>query len=192
MVWLLIPAGAGLICSGWFAWVQPAAHSVRTADLPGMAGVTGWTVLAIAVAVALALMSMLLGLQDSRGTLVGGPWVTLMLGFGSLNILLLSAAIWVAHLVGPVTSDAATALSAKPGQIYLPYLITSGYRCWFGRRGWASPRSGRLRRSAGGGRSSCPRTWLRSTRTMLGILGSAGGAAEGLVLVRADSVPAAR
>ena len=126
VVWLLIPAGAGLICSGWFAWLQPAAHSVRTADLPGMAGVTGWTVLAIAVAVALALISMLLGLQYSRGTLVGGPWVTLMLGFGTLNILLLGAEIWVAHLVGPVTSDAATALSAKPGQIYLPYLITSG------------------------------------------------------------------
>ena len=126
VVWLLIPAGAGLICSGWFAWVQPAAHSVRTADLPGMAGVTGWTVLAIAVAVALALVSMLLGLRDSRGTLAGGPWITLMLGFGLLNILLLGAEIWVAHLVGPVTSDAATALSAQPGQIYLPYLITSG------------------------------------------------------------------
>jgi hypothetical protein len=126
VVWLLIPAGTGLICSGWFAWTQPAAHSVRTADLPGMAGVTGWTVLAIAVAVALALISMLLGLQYSRGTLVGGPWVTLMLGFGSLNILLLGAEIWVAHLAGSVTNDTATALSAQPGQIYLPYLITSG------------------------------------------------------------------
>ena len=49
-----------------------------------------------------------------------------MLGFGSLNILLLGAEIWVAHLVGPVTSDAATALSAKPGQIYLSHVITSG------------------------------------------------------------------
>jgi hypothetical protein len=126
VVWLLIPAGAGLICSGWFAWVQPAAHSLQTADLPGMAGVTGWTVLAIAVTVALALISMLLGLQYSRETLVGGPWVTLMLAFGSLNILLLGADIWVAHLVGPVTSDAVTALSSQPGQIYLPYLITSG------------------------------------------------------------------
>ena len=126
VVWLLIPAGAGLICSGGFAWLQPGAHSVRTADLPGMAGVTGWTALAIAVAVALALISTLLGLRDSAGTLIGGPWVTLMLGFGLLNILLLSAEIWVAHLVGAVTSDAATALSAQPGQLYLPYLITSG------------------------------------------------------------------
>ena len=126
VVWLLIPAGAGLICSGWFAWVQPGAHSVRTADLPGMAGVAGWTALAIAVAVALALGSTLLGLRHSKGTLIGGPWVTLMLGFSTLNILLLGAEIWVAHLVGPVTSDAAMALSAKPGQIYLPYLITSG------------------------------------------------------------------
>ena len=82
-----------------------------------MAGVTGWTALAIAVAVAIALISMLLGLRDSGGTMIGGSWVTLMLGFGSLNILLLGAEIWVAHLVGPVTSDAAEALSAKPGQI---------------------------------------------------------------------------
>ena len=123
---LLIPAGAGLIASGWFAWLQPGAPSARAADLPGMAGVTGWTALAIAVTVALALISMLLGLRGSAGTLIGGSWVTLMLGFGSLNILLLSAEIWVAHLVGPVTSDAATALSARPGQIYLPYVVTSG------------------------------------------------------------------
>ena len=126
VVYLLVPAGAGLICSGWFAWLQPGVPSVRAADLPGMAGVTGWTALAITVAVAIALVSMLLGLRDSRGTLAGGSWVTLMLGFGSLNILLLGAEIWVAHLVGPVTSDAAQALSARPGQIYLPYVITSG------------------------------------------------------------------
>jgi hypothetical protein len=126
VMYLLVPAGAGLICSGWFAWLQPGAPSVRAADLPGMAGVTGWTALAIAVAVAIALISMLLGLRHSGGTMAGGSWVTLMLGFGSLNILLLGAEIWVAHLVGPVTSDAAEALSAKPGQIYLSHLITSG------------------------------------------------------------------
>jgi len=126
VVWLLVPAGAGLICSGWFAWLQPGEPSVKAADLPGMAGVTGWAALAIAVTVAIALISMLLGLRDSGGTLIGGSWVTLMMGFGSLNILLLGLEIWVAHLVGAVTSDAAKALSAKPGQIYLPYLITSG------------------------------------------------------------------
>ena len=126
MGYLLVPAGAGLVCSGWFAWLQPGAPSVRAADLPGMAGVTGWTALAIAVAVGIALVSVLLGLRGSGGTMFGGSWVTLMLGFGSLNILLLGAEIWVAHLVGPVTSDAATALSAKPGQIYLSHVITSG------------------------------------------------------------------
>jgi hypothetical protein len=126
VVYLLVPAGAGLICSGCFAWLQPGVPAVRAADLPGMAGVTGYTTLAIAVTVAVALISMLLGLRGSEGTLVGGPWVTLMLGFGSLNLLLLGTEIWVAHLVGPVTSDAAQALSAKPGQIYLPYVITSG------------------------------------------------------------------
>ncbi|HEY7430934.1 MAG TPA: hypothetical protein VH641_09390 [Streptosporangiaceae bacterium] len=122
--YLLVPAGAGLICSGWFAWRQPGVPSVRAAGLPGMAGVTGWTTLAIAVAVAIALISTLLGLRGSKGTLIGGSWVTLMLGFGTLNIVLLGAEIWVAHLVGPVTSDAAKALSA--GQIYLPNVITSG------------------------------------------------------------------
>ena len=126
VVFLLVPAGAGLICSGWFAWLQPGTPSVRAADLPGMAGVTGWTALGIAVAIGIALISMLLGLRGSGGTMFGGSWVTLMLGFGSLNILLLGAEIWVAHLVGPVTSDAAQALSAKPGQIYLSHMITSG------------------------------------------------------------------
>ena len=126
VVFLLVPASAGLICSGCFAWLQPGTPSVRAADLPGMAGVTGWTALAIAVAVAIALISVLLGLRRSGGTMAGGAWVTLMLGFGSLNILLLGAEIWVAHLVGPVTSDAAEALSAKPGQIYLSHVITSG------------------------------------------------------------------
>ena len=126
MVYLLVPAGAGLVCSGWLAWLQPGTPSVRAAELPGMAGVTGWTALAIAVAVGFALISVLLGLRGSAGTMFGGSWVTLMLGFGSLNILLLGAEIWVAHLVGPVTSDAATALSAKPGQIYLSHVITAG------------------------------------------------------------------
>jgi hypothetical protein len=126
VVYLLVPAIAGLICSGCFAWLQPGKPSVRAADLPGMAGVTGWTLLAITVAVGIALLSMLLGLGGSKGTLAGGSWVTLMLGFGSLNIFLLGAEIWVAHLVGPVTSDAAKALSDKPGQIYLPNAITAG------------------------------------------------------------------
>ena len=91
-----------------------------------MAGVIGWTTLAIAVVLAVALISMLLGLPGSRGTLIGGPWVTLMLAFSLLNTLLLSAEIWVAHLVGPVTSNAADAMARPQGKIYLPYVITSG------------------------------------------------------------------
>ena len=125
VVYLLVPAGAALIFSGLFAWLQPGTPAVRAADLPGMAGVTGWTALAIAVAVAIALISMLLGLRGSTGTMIGASWVTLMLGFGTLNIVLLGAEICVAHLVGPVTSDAARALSGKTGQIYLPYVVTS-------------------------------------------------------------------
>jgi hypothetical protein len=126
VVYLLVPSIAGLICSGWFACLQPGKPSVRAADLPGMAGVAEWTALGITAAVGIALLSMLFGLGDSKGTLAGGSWVILMLGFGSLNIFLLGAEIWVAHLVGPVTSSAAEALSAKPGQIYLPNAITAG------------------------------------------------------------------
>ena len=123
---LLVPAAVALIAAGLFAWLQPGGPAPQAAELPGMASVTGWTVLAIAVVVAIALISMLLGLPGSRGTLVGGPWVTLMLGFGLLNTVLLAAEIWVAHLVGPVTSNAADALSRPQGKIYLPYVITSG------------------------------------------------------------------
>src|SRR6476659_1142871 len=67
---------------------------------------------------------MLLGLPDGRGTLRGAPWLTLMLGFFLLNILLLGAEVWVAHLIGPVTTNAATAVAE--GQVYLPYLIAWG------------------------------------------------------------------
>ncbi len=123
---LLGPAGVALIAAGLFAWLQPGGPAPRAAELPGMASVTGWTTLAIAAAVAIALISMLLGLPGSQGTLIGGPWVTLMLGFSVLNTVLLAAEIWVAHLVGPVTSSAADALSRPQGKIYLPYVITSG------------------------------------------------------------------
>jgi hypothetical protein len=88
-----------------------------------MPGVIGWTVLAIAVPVALALISTLLGIsRHSVGTLIGGSWVTLMLGFILLNTVLLGAGIWLAHLVGPVTNSA----SVPAAKIYLPLLITSG------------------------------------------------------------------
>jgi len=123
---LLVPAAAALIAAGLFAWFQPGGPTPRAAELPGMASVIGWTTLAIAAAVAVALISMLLGLPGSQGTLIGGPWVTLMLGFSVLNTVMLAAEIWVAHLVGPVTSSAADALSRPQGKIYLPYVITSG------------------------------------------------------------------
>ena len=121
---LLAPGGAALIAAGLFAWLQPAGPAPRSAGLPALASVTGWTALAIAAVLAVALVSMLLGLPGSRGTLIGGPWITLMLAFSLLNTLLLGAEIWVAHLVGPVTSNAADALTG-PGKIYLPGVITA-------------------------------------------------------------------
>jgi hypothetical protein len=123
-VFLLILGAAALVSAGVFAWLQPASAGVHAAELPGMASVVRWTALAIAVALALAFVSMLVGLAGSRGTLIGGPWVTLMLGFILLNTVMLGAGIWVAHLVGPVTSDAADAAGSH--SIYVPSLITSG------------------------------------------------------------------
>lgn len=126
VVYMLLPGAVALIAACVFAWVQPGAPAPRTAGLPGMASVIGWTALAIAVVAAIALISMLLGLPGGRGTLTGGPWITLMLAFGLLNTLMLGAELWVAHLVGPVTSNAADALSRPQGKIYLSYVITSG------------------------------------------------------------------
>ena len=124
MSYLLIPAAAALVLAGLFAWLQPAAGRGRAAGLPGMTSLAGWTALAIAAALAIGLISMLLGLPGGKGTFKGAPWITLMLGFGLLNIVLLGAGTWVAHLVGPVTGNAATAVAK--GQIYLPYLVTAG------------------------------------------------------------------
>jgi hypothetical protein len=123
MRWLLVPAGVALVAAGLFAWLQPAAKS-GAAQLPGMSGVIGGTALAIGVVLVLALISMLLGLPGGQGTLRGGPWLTLMLGVFLLNILLLGAEIWVAHLIAPVTTDAAQAVAE--GKVYLPYLIGWG------------------------------------------------------------------
>ena len=126
VAYLLVPAVAALLAAGVFAWLQPGGQAGRAAELPGMFSVVRWTALAIAAVLAVVLISALLGLAGSRGTLAGAPWVTLMLGVSVLNTVLLGAQIWVAHLVGPVTSDAAAALAGPPGQIYLPYVITSG------------------------------------------------------------------
>jgi hypothetical protein len=124
MTYLRYLAAAALVLAGLFAWLQPASGYGRRAALPGMAGLAGWTALAIAVTLAIGLISMLLGLPGGKDPFKGAPWVTLMLGFGLLNILLLGAGIWVAHLVGAVTSDAGTAV--VKGHIYLPYLVTAG------------------------------------------------------------------
>ena len=121
---VLLLAAVALVSSGVFAWLQPGSAGAHAPVLPGMASVIRWTVLAIAVAVALAFASMLAGLAGGRGTLIGGPWVTLALAFSLLNTVMLGVGIWVAHLVGPVTGDAATA--AQTHAIYVPHVITAG------------------------------------------------------------------
>jgi hypothetical protein len=123
---LLLLAAVALISSGVFAWLQPGGAGGPSAELPGMVGVIRWTALAIGVALVLAFVSMLLGLGGGRGTLAGGPWVTLLLAFGLLNTVMLGIGIWVAHLVGPVTGHAATAARPHAMVVYVPYLIASG------------------------------------------------------------------
>ena len=122
---LLLPAAASLVCASAFAWLQPAGPAGKPAALPGMSGIVGWTALAIAVPAAALLISALLGIgRDGKHTLPGGPWMTLALAFSLLNVVMLSALIWVAHLVGPVTASASDA--AAHAKIYIPYVITSG------------------------------------------------------------------
>jgi hypothetical protein len=122
---LLALAGAALVSSGVFAWLQPGGSAERAADLPGMTGVIRWTAVAIAIPVAAALISMLLGLSGrSQGTFTGAPWITLMLAFGLLNTVMLGAEIWIAHIVGPVTNSAVS--NSQAAKLYLPYVITSG------------------------------------------------------------------
>ncbi len=188
MTYLRYVAAAALVLAGLFAWLQPASGYGRRAGLPGMAGLAGWTALAIAVALAIGLISMLLGLPGGKDTFKGAPWVTLMLGFGLLNILLLGAGIWVAHLVGPVTSDAAEALAegaylpAVPGHRGDP---AGGVGGGAGRgrvRGWS--------RAAGGcSPAACPPRWPRSTGTRPRRSGTRRPGRDGTGTGRAKPVP---
>ncbi|HLK02684.1 MAG TPA: hypothetical protein VKU39_22630, partial [Streptosporangiaceae bacterium] len=119
---LLAVAAALLLCAWLYAWLRPypVLLSARPArELPGLSAVAGWTVLGIGVVLGLALLSALLG-GFSKGTLPGGSWVTLMVGFGLLNYGMLSLLTWLAHLIGPVSS------AGGPGTLYLPALIISG------------------------------------------------------------------
>ncbi|MGD0603973.1 MAG: hypothetical protein ABSA53_10285 [Streptosporangiaceae bacterium] len=127
LVYLPGPAAAALIAAGVFAWLQPGRAAGRPAELPGMAAVIGWTTLAVAVPVVAAFVSMLLGAaRGGRPAFFGGPWVTLVLAFSLLNTVMLGAGIAAAHIAGPVTSNAAAAVSPAHRMIYVPYLITAG------------------------------------------------------------------
>lgn len=128
-VLLLVLAAVALVSAGLFAWFQPGKMSAlgSVATLPGLASVIGWTVLGLAVPVVALGVSVLLGAARSRGgRLFGGPWVTLVLAYSMLNVVMLGVLSWVAHIVGPVTTDAAAAVSASDPEIYVPYVITVG------------------------------------------------------------------
>jgi hypothetical protein len=117
---LLAVAAAALICAWIFAWLRPPVREPVTGGLPDMSRVTGWTAIAIGIVLALALVSALAG-GFRRGTITAGSWVTLLIGLGLLNFLMLSLLIWVAHLVGPVGADP----GHKGGALYLPSALTS-------------------------------------------------------------------
>lgn len=128
-LWL---AAAGLAAAAAWAWALPGEPVVRdtAVQLPGLAGLAGWTALAVAAPVALLALSVALGAggarqadagQDRPARLPGGPLVTAALAFSVANLVLLGLLIWVAHVVGPVTTGGRAA-----GHIWLPGLIVFG------------------------------------------------------------------
>jgi hypothetical protein len=110
----LILAGvavASLICGGVYAWLQPGLATSQAAvspdmpaNLPGIAVIFQWTALGFAISVALVVVSAALGLGQWRKTFVAAPLACLLLGFGFLNMTLLSLLDWIANLVGPVAA----------------------------------------------------------------------------------------
>jgi len=126
---LLTLAAVAAVSAGLFAWWQPGVVGVAetSARLPGLTSVIGWAALGLAVPVAAVGISVLLGAERGRGIrLPGGPLVTLALGFSALNIVMFGVLSWIAHIVGPVTTDARAAVSASQPKIYVPYAITVG------------------------------------------------------------------
>jgi hypothetical protein len=129
---LLVAAGVALLTAGVFAWRAPGHLVPRSApaQLPGLSTMIGWSLLGLAATVALVLISTVIGLVPRcRETLEGGPWVTLMVAFGLLNTVLLGVAIWVAHVLGPITTNPAVAVKTATSEhpkVYLPYLIADG------------------------------------------------------------------
>ena len=115
----LILAGvsvASLICGGVYAWLQPGLATSHAAvsphlpvNLPGIAAIFQWTVLGLAISVALVAVSAALGLGQWGKTFVAAPLACLLLGFGVLNMTLLSLLDWIANLVGPVAATEAGA-----------------------------------------------------------------------------------
>lgn len=102
---------ASLICGGVYAWLQPglaASHTAVSPDtpvnLPGIAAIFQWTALGLAISVALVAVSAACGLGQWRATFVAAPLACLLLGFGFLNMTLLSLLDWIANLVGPVAA----------------------------------------------------------------------------------------
>ena len=122
--WSAIAQGSiaivAMVCAGTFAWLQPPVTAVA-GQLPGMAGILGWTMTAAAVTIGLVLLSSAVG-GRTRGTVFMGPFVTLILAFSLLNVTMFGGMLSLAHLLGNLTF----ATPPHASQIYLPGLIGLG------------------------------------------------------------------
>jgi hypothetical protein len=116
----VILAAIAAVCAGVFSWLQPVVVPENAAALPGMAGVIKWTAAGLGVPVAVLAIHVLAdaawNLKGARSRLFAAPLVVLALGFSVLNIVMLGVLIWVAHIVGRVTTGPVDAASGSPGK----------------------------------------------------------------------------
>jgi hypothetical protein len=117
---LLVVTVGSTCCAGIFAWLQPAATPVA-GQLPGIAGVFGWTMTAVAVILVLVLLTSAVG-GWKRGTLFMGPVVTMIVAFSLLNVTMFGGLLSLAHLLGSLTF----ASTLRASQIYLPEQVGFG------------------------------------------------------------------
>jgi hypothetical protein len=111
---------AAICCAGIFAWLQPAVATLA-GQLPGMAGIFGWTMAVFAVILGLVLLSSAVGGRNG-GTLLMGPLVTMILAFSLLNVTMFGGMLSLAHLLGNLTFAA----TPQASQIYVPEIIGFG------------------------------------------------------------------
>ncbi len=156
MAWLLVPAGwrwsLGLV-----RLVAAGREWSGQADLPGMSGVIGWAALAIGVCWPRA------DIDAARPAGQRRDADRRLLGDADAGVRLAEhpaargLEVWVAHLIGPVTSNAAKAVADRAGVPALPNRLGHAAGGVGGRAGRRRVRGGRGRPVAAGPNAAPPR-----------------------------------